>query len=75
MRSGNLLDLFIATKMERMTKIWDAIEQDGYEKYDAFVSLIKDTIAPNDDEKAYKVEDVVNTFMVQMFNTIERVFV
>ena len=58
-----------------MTKIWDAIEQDGYEKYDAFVSLIKDTIAPNDDEKAYKVEDVVNTFMVQMFNTIERVFV
>ena len=54
-----------------MDKIWNAIENDGYQKYDAFVSLIKDTLSPNDNEKAYQIENEVNAFMTEMFKKLE----
>ena len=47
--------------------LWEAIEDDGFEKYDAFVSLIKNTLAPTDNEVAYEIEEKVNTFMHDMF--------
>lgn len=58
-------------------KLWNAMEVDEWEKYDAFVSLIKDTLAPlnpQENEKAYAIEDVVNKFMVDMFEELEKKF-
>lgn len=58
-------------------KIWEAIEADGYEKYDAFVSLIKDALCPlnpEENEKAYFIEDVVNGILGDMFDQLEHRF-
>lgn len=55
--------------------IWDAIEEDGYKRYDAFVDLIKDTLAPlnpQENEKAYEIEDKVNAYMTKMFDQLEK---
>lgn len=58
-----------------MPKLWNAMDADGWEKYDAFVSLIKDTLAPlnpQENEKAYEIEDKVNAFMSTMFDELEQ---
>ena len=63
---------------ESKGRIWDAIEADGYEKYDAFVSLIKDTLFPlittEENKKAYAVEDIVNERMTELFKDLESRF-
>lgn len=54
--------------------IWDAVEENGWKQYDDFVSLIKDTLAPNnpqDNEKAYEIEDEVNAYLAKMFKELE----
>ena len=54
--------------------IWDAVEENGWRQYDDFVSLIKDTLAPNipqDNEKAYEIEDEVNAYLAKMFKELE----
>lgn len=53
------------------------MEADGWEKYDTFVSLIKDTLAPlnpQENEKAYIIEDVVNKHIADMFEELEKRF-
>ena len=58
-------------------RIWEAIEADGHERYDAFVSLIKDTLCPlnpEENEKAYFIEDVVNERLAEMFRNLEERF-
>ena len=58
-----------------MAKLWNAMDADGWEKYDAFVSLIKDTLAPlnpQENEKAHEIEDKVNAFMSTMFDELEQ---
>jgi hypothetical protein len=54
-----------------MHKIWEAFLKEDCVTYDAFVDLIKNTLAPNDNEKAYEIEDKVNAHMVKMFNELE----
>lgn len=51
--------------------LWDAIERDNYKVYDAFVDFIKDYYAPNDNKKAYEIEDVVNNLMGNMFAELD----
>ena len=54
-----------------MAKLWNAMDADGWEKYDAFVSLIKDTLAPLNPQE-YEIEDKVNAFMSTMFDELEQ---
>lgn len=57
--------------MKRKGLIWDTIERHNHIEYDKLVTLIKDTIAPDNKDIAYKVEDDVNKAMADMFNTLE----
>ena len=53
------------------------METDGWEKYAACVALIKDTLAPRnpqENEKAYIIEDVVNKHIADMFEELEKRF-
>lgn len=55
-------------------KIWEAIEADGHKKYDALVSLVKDTLCPlnpEENEKAYAIEEEVNNAMNNLFHYLE----
>ena len=54
-----------------MADIFAEFERRGFKEYDAFVSVIKDTIAPTDNELAYKVENDVNDKLSRMFGEIE----
>lgn len=51
--------------------LWDAIERDNHQVYDMFVDFIKNYYAPNDDSKAYEIEDVVNRWMVGMMSDLD----
>ncbi len=51
--------------------LWEAIERDNYQVYDAFVDFIKDFYAPDDNKKAYEIEDVVNGLMLNMFKELD----
>ena len=51
--------------------LWEAIERDNYQVYDAFVDFIKDYYAPDDNKKAYEIEDVVNGLMTNMFKELD----
>lgn len=51
--------------------LWNAIERDGYQIYDTFVDFIKNYYAPNDDNKAYEIENNVNDWMVQMMEDLD----
>ena len=55
--------------------ITEAFAERGYKEYDAFVSVIKDTIAPTDNALAYKVEDDVNAMLSEMFTKIENKYI
>jgi len=60
--------------MAKKKGIWDAVEENQWKQYDDFVSLIKDTLAPNipqDNEKAYEIEDEVNAYLTKMFKELE----
>ena len=72
-----VIEEFDEPKRWKKGRIWEAIEADGHEKYDAFVSLIKDTLCPlnpEENEKAYFIEDVVNEMLADMFGYLERRF-
>ena len=51
--------------------LWNAIERDNYQVYDMFVDFIKNYYAPNDDNKAYEIEDNVNDWMVRMMEDLD----
>ena len=51
--------------------LWNAIEMDNYEVYDNFVDFIKNYYAPNDDNKAYEIENSVNDWIVQMMEDLD----
>lgn len=51
--------------------LWDAIERDKYQVYDMFVDFIKDYYAPNDNNKAYEIEDYVNDWMTRMIEDLD----
>lgn len=51
--------------------LWNAIEMDNYQVYDNFVDFIKNYYAPNDDNKAYEIEDSVNDWIVQMMEDLD----
>lgn len=55
-------------------RIWAAIEKDDFISYDALVGIIKDAIAPNDSDLAYKVEDFVNAEFVRLMENVEKKF-
>jgi hypothetical protein len=54
--------------------IYTAIENDKYITYDEFVGFLKDFYAPDDDEKAYDVEDFVNAELSKMFDKLNEKF-
>lgn len=54
--------------------IWDAICKDDYKSYDNLVTLVKDTLAGSDNEKAYKVEDAFNALFVELMEKLEKQF-
>lgn len=51
--------------------LWNAIEKDNYQVYDAFVDFIKNYYAKGDDIKAYEIEDEVNDWMVKMMDDLD----
>ena len=51
--------------------LWNAIERDKYQAYDMFVNFIKNYYAPNDDNKAYEIEDDVNNWMIRMMEDLD----
>lgn len=51
--------------------IYTAIETDNYRTYDEFVNFIKDFYAPDDNEKAYEVEDFINGYLAGMFTILD----
>jgi len=76
---GNIriLEEFDKPKRWETGRIWEAIEADGYKKYDAFMSLIKDTLCPinpDENEKSYFIEDVVNERLGDLFTYLEKRF-
>ena len=54
--------------------IYTAIEADKYITYDEFVSFLKNFYAPDDNEKAYEVEDFVNAELSKMFDKLNEKF-
>lgn len=54
-----------------MKDIFEAFAERDFKEYDAFMSVIKDTIAPTDNDLAYKVEDDANAMLSEMFTKIE----
>ena len=58
-----------------MGKIFEAFEANGFKEYDAFVSVVKDTIAPKDNALAYKVEDTLNDRLSKVFADIENTYI
>lgn len=53
-------------------KIWDEFVKEDCVTYDAFVDFIKNVLAPDDNEKAYEIEDKINAHMVNMFDELEK---
>lgn len=51
--------------------LWNAIEKDNYQVYDAFVDFIKNYYAKGDDIKAYEIEDEVNDWMIKMMDDLD----
>ncbi len=54
--------------------IYTAIETDNYITYDEFVDFLKNFYAPDDNEKAYEVEDFVNAELSKMFDKLNEKF-
>lgn len=56
--------------MEKKQTLWEAIEADEFKAYDALTTIIKDFYAPDDNEEAYRIEDMFNAkfseFMEEM---------
>ena len=56
--------------MEKKQTLWEAIEADEFKAYDALTTIIKDFYAPDDNEEAYRIEDMFNAkfseFMKEM---------
>jgi len=55
----------------KKTSLWDAIERDGFRVYDGFIDFIKYHYAPHDNKLAYKIEDTVNSWMVDMMADLD----
>lgn len=54
-----------------MGRIWDAIEKDEHKAYDALVNIVKDTLAGDNNELAYEVEDAFNALFVEVMEKLE----
>lgn len=57
-----------------MGKIWDAVERDDYQVYDAFVGFLTEVFAPRGaafNMHAYNVEDEINKGLADMFTKLE----
>lgn len=55
-----------------MGRIWNSIEKDEYKAYDALVNIIKDTLAGDNDNLAYEVENEFNALFVEVMNKLEK---
>ena len=58
----------------RQNSLWEAFEVDGYETYDKFVDFIKNYYSPQDDQKAYEIEDKVNGMLGEMFSELDSLY-
>lgn len=54
-----------------MGRIWNAIEKDEHKAYDALVKIVKDTLAGDNNELAYEVEDAFNALFVEVMEKLE----